>query len=188
MKKFPARYPSTFIWLHGLMALLILAAFVAIELHEWFPRGSSLRQGFKTAHFYLGISIFGLVLLRLVWRSRIRLAPVEPAPRLWQARAAQAGHLAIYALLVIMPLLGMSVLALEGKPLQWGAWPLPWPMAPSADLAETLESLHETIGQALLALLLVHTLAALYHHMCLRDTSFQRMFPWVVPRPKRDAP
>src|SRR5580704_8065182 len=88
--------------LHWLMAALI---FVALPLGVWaslLPRGEQ-RSEVLLIHKSIGVTVLGLVALRIVWRL-IAGAPeyVEPLGRLTHA-AARVGHLALYVLMIAMP-------------------------------------------------------------------------------------
>jgi cytochrome b561 len=50
-------------------------------------------------------------------------------------------------------------------------------VAADKELVETLEEVHETLGNLLIALVGLHTVAALYHHHILKDSTFARLQP-----------
>ena len=56
------RYPNIAIALHWLVLLLVVAAYACILLRENFPRGSDIREGLKTWHFMLGLTVLALML------------------------------------------------------------------------------------------------------------------------------
>ena len=84
-------YSRLSIGLHWFMLLLLAAVYACIELRELYPRGSDIREGLKTWHFMLGLSVFGLVALRLVARIA---SPRQPGPKSWGDRLAGLAHLA----------------------------------------------------------------------------------------------
>jgi cytochrome b561 len=49
------------------------------------------------------------------------------------------------------------------------------------DLHETLEDVHEVLFFTLLAVAVVHVVAALYHHFMLKDSVLRRMLPFSRP-------
>ena len=61
-------YGTLSIALHWLMFLLLVGVYSCIELRELFPKGSDPRNALKAWHFTLGLTIFGLVWLRLALR------------------------------------------------------------------------------------------------------------------------
>jgi cytochrome b561 len=90
---------------HWLMALLI---FVALPLGVWatqLPRGD-FRSEVLFVHKSFGITVLALVVLRIVTRLIVGApAYARPLGRLVQA-AAGSGHLALYALMIAMPVSG----------------------------------------------------------------------------------
>lgn len=173
------RYGALMIAMHWLTLLLLVAVYACIELREFYPRGSDLREGLKTWHFMLGLSVFVLVFVRLAIRfgSGAR-PPVRPAPPVWQERLAALMHLALYAFLIVMPLLGWMVLSAQGKPIPFFGMQWPALMGPDKGLADSLEEIHATIGTVGYYLVGLHAAAALVHHYINRDNTLLRMLPW----------
>lgn len=163
--------------LHWLIAALVLALLACVELHEVFPKGSFARSLFMQGHFWLGISIGLLTLARLYLRMGQHPAPIVPAPALWQTRLADLVQWAFYGILLVMPVLGYLMINAKGFDLSIGGVSLGHYLAEDKALAEQLEEIHETIGNVFIALLVLHTGAALYHHYVLKDSTFSRVQP-----------
>ena len=100
----PNRYSSLSITLHWLMLLVIAAAFATIELRTSYPRGSDIREGLKTWHFMLGLSVFALVIVRIAARL-LTATPADLPEPTWRKALAKLTHLALYALMIGMPIL-----------------------------------------------------------------------------------
>src|SRR5574340_570029 len=100
------RYGSLTIGIHWLMLLLFVAVYALIELRELYPKGSDPREALKMWHFMLGMLVFVLVWLRLAVRLSGSAPAIQPAPPALQQRAAKLLHLALYALMIGMPLTG----------------------------------------------------------------------------------
>ena len=86
-------------------------------------------------------------------------------------------HLALYAFLLAMPLLGLATAWTDGKSLYlpFTDIALPALLAPDRDLAHRLEDLHGSIGEAFYWVIGLHVVAALYHHWGRRDDTLRRM-------------
>src|SRR4051812_17665253 len=113
-----ARYGSFSIALHWVMLLLLIAVYATIELRGMFPKGSDPREAMKAWHFMLGLSVFILVWLRFAAHAIAGPVPrVVPQPPRWQAASAKLMHVALYLLMITMPILGWLVLSAEGKPI-----------------------------------------------------------------------
>lgn len=100
---------------------------------------------------------------------------IEPTPATWQSILAKLVHIALYALMVGMPVVGWLVLSGEGKPIPFD---LPALMAENESLAEELEEAHKLAGKIGYFLIGIHALAALVHHYFQKDNTLKRMLPW----------
>ena len=171
------RYAIASITLHWLTLALFVAVYATIELREFFPKGSSPREALKSAHFMLGLTVFALVWIRigarLLWRAP---APVDRGPA-WQRLAARATHLALYALMIGMPIAGWIILSAEGKSIPFFGLELPPLTASNQALAEQVEEVHKLVGTAGYWLIGLHASAVLFHHYLLRDGMLGRMLP-----------
>lgn len=176
-KNTTARYGILSIGMHWLMLILIIAVYACIELRGNFPRGSDIRVALKTWHYMLGLSVFCLMWLRLLFRV-IAPAPVtEPALPSWQALASKLMYATLYLFLVAMPVLGWMILSAENDPIPFFGLQLPALMGLDKPLAKTLEEIHETVGNIGYFLIGIHAAAALYHHYVRRDNTLLMMIP-----------
>lgn len=172
------RYGSLSIALHWVMVLLMAGVYACIELREWYPKGSAPREALKTWHFMLGLSVFALVWVRLaVFRLR-PAPPIHPEPPRWQMLLAKLMHVALYGLMIAMPLMGWVLLSAGGKPIPFFGLELPPLVAESRNLSWQLKDWHETGGQIGYFLIGLHAAAALYHHHVVRDDTLRRMLPY----------
>jgi cytochrome b561 len=171
------RYGSLSIFMHWLVLALLIGVYACIELRGFYPKGSDLREGLKTWHFMLGLSVFALVWLRLAIRF------VTPSPQIsqeivaWQRHLAELMHAALYVFLIIMPVLGWLTLSASGKLIPFFGLELPVLIAPDKAFAGSVKEVHETIGTIGYYLIGVHAAAALYHHYFMRDSTLLRMLP-----------
>lgn len=172
-----ARYSTLSISLHWLMLLLIAAVYACIELKGNFPKGSDTRELLKQWHFMLGLSVFALVWLRLLARLIRPAPPITPALPNWQAVPAKLMHLALYVLMIGLPLAGWLVLSAAGKPIPFFGLELPALIGKNPDLAGNLKEWHELGGVIGYWLIGLHAVAAVVHHHILRDDTLTRMLP-----------
>jgi cytochrome b561 len=132
-----------------------------------------------TFHKSLGLTILLFAMLRLAWRA-FDPRPDDP-PRMprWQAIAARAGHVSLYALIFLVPLSGWwfdSVSAL--RPLYWfGLIEVPHLVGADPALKEFAAETHETLFWVLIAVAAGHALMGLIHHFRDRDDVLRRMLP-----------
>jgi len=146
---------------------------------------SPLKLRLYSWHKWVGITIFLLVAARLIWRA----ANVPPPPILgppWQQVAAVVNHWLLYVLLICIPLSGWLMSSAYGVGVVYfGVIPLPDLIGKNKELGDTLKALHETLAFTMLALVTVHAVAALKHHLLDRDAVLHRMLPLVRPRARK---
>jgi len=171
------RYSSVSIGLHWLMVLLIAAVYACIELRGIFPKGSDIREGLKAWHFALGVSVLVLVAFRVLLQVTHEAPRIEPEPPRWQLHLATLMHLALYALMIGMPLLGWLTLSAQGKQIPLFGLHLPPLMAEQKSIADWSKEIHEVLGTVGYFLIALHASAALYHHYFVRDNTLRRMVP-----------
>ena len=175
MKNSASRYSVPSIAMHWLMVLVFIGIYAAVNLIDEFPKEDSRHQLFKTLHFSLGLLAFFLVWLRLLLRWLGNTPAIVPAPPPWQDKLAKLSHLALYALMIAMPLLGWAALSAFGKPIPFFGLHLPALLGENRELGEALMEVHENVGTLGYFLIGLHTLAALYHHYFLKDNTLLRM-------------
>jgi len=94
----------------------------------------------------------------------------------WQATAAHATHVALYALFFIVPLVGWAYSSAAGFPIVWfGVLPLPDFVPVDKALAEAIKPWHERSAMLMAALVLLHVAGALKHQFVDRDGLIDRM-------------
>jgi len=172
-----SRYGSLSIGIHWLMLLLFIAVYGCIELRSFYPKGSDLREALKTWHFMLGMLVFVLVWLRLAARLSGPAPGIKPEPATWQQLSAKLMQLALYALMIVMPLSGWLLLSATGKPIPFFGLELPALIGANKGLASQIKEIHEFLGTAGYYLIGLHAAAALYHHYIMRDNTLTRMLP-----------
>jgi cytochrome b561 len=175
---------------HWLTAVLIAGQ---LGLALYVSRIDDLVQRFEAAqlHKSWGAVIFGVVVLRLLWRLVGGPAPPQPdaVPR-WQRRAAGLSHGGLYALMLCVPLAGwvyasasplQAAMGIENRVFDLFALPDPWPVGSEA-LAGAAYVAHRGGAIALAGLVVVHAAAALKHHFVDRDAVLERMLRSRRPR------
>ena len=128
-------------------------------------------------HKSIGITLLLLVVLRLLWT----LLNPSPAPGPGTSRreriAARLSHASLYALMFAIPLSGWLMNSAKNVPFSLYRV-VPWPalIGPDKGLGKDLEDWHEGLVTAMLAVLVIHIGAALWHHFLRRDTILKRMW------------
>ena len=174
MNKQPTHFVLLARLLHWLMALMIIAMlFIGAgmvasvsERHEWLIH----------LHKPLGIAILALVIVRLVVRFSTRQPPLPADLPLWQVLAAKASHLVLYALMLVLPLLGWAMISAAGDPVMLSSSvQLPALVGANAPLFAVLRRAHGFLAYLLFLTVLLHLAAALFHGLIRRDGVLQSM-------------
>jgi superoxide oxidase len=171
------RFGSIAIGLHWLTLVLLIAVYACINLSDLFPKGSDSREALKVWHFMLGLTVLAFVAVRLLNRLLGPTPAITPPTPVWQQRLATGTHVALYALMIVMPILGWLALSAAGKPIPFFGIELPALLAENRNLAGQLKEVHETIGTIGYFVIGAHALAALFHHFVMRDNTLARMLP-----------
>ena len=155
------------IWVLGLMALGLVmvnqvnASGLKFELYQWH----------KSSGF-----IFGAVLIaRLVWKV------LSPRPNFMAADVAQKAAIINQNLMLLI----LVVLIASGYvttcfsiipiPIRVFGWAVPSLLQPDLLMEQKAISVHHALSFFLLALVLIHSGAALFHHFILKDKTLMRM-------------
>jgi cytochrome b561 len=170
-------FDGTIRFLHWLTLFLIVAIFVlafSIDLASSRQQAVALTQ----LHRSFGVTVWVVVLGRLVWRQFSRF-PNWPADMPQAMRfAAQWSEYALYALLLVQPILGLLYTNARGDRVDlFFLGQLPALIGTDRPLAKQLLDVHETVGLLLLGLIALHAAAALYHHFWRRDDTLDAMLP-----------
>jgi superoxide oxidase len=171
------RFGNLTIALHWLMLLIIVAVYATMELRGAFPKGGEGRALMQVAHFSLGLTVLALVVVRIVARFAGNTPSIVPTPPAWQALLAKGVHLALYALMIGLPVLGWLILSAKAKPIPLFMLVLPPLIGADAVFAKTLKEIHEAAATAGYGLIGLHAIAAIYHHRFMRDNTMLRMLP-----------
>lgn len=128
-------------------------------------------------HEITGILIFAIVLARILWRT-IDAAPDAPPMKPWMKYSAKITYVALYALLIALPLTAIVGAWLEGHPLTLlGAGNI-GPMLPQAhNVGQAVSYVHTILGNVIIWAAGLHAIAALFHHLVLRDNVLISMLP-----------
>lgn len=177
------RYGSGAVAFHWIMVPLIVAVGVLGLLHDSWPKRT---QAFWiNIHALLGLLVLVLVIARFWWRSR------HPPPTLPQevgelSRRLSGGvHRLLYALIFIIPIIGMVTFVWHGRAFDFGLFRVNFGIRSNRAIFHPTEDIHGYLAYALFALAGMHVMAALWHHFVRRDGVLRRMWPSL--RKKRDA-
>ncbi len=144
--------------------------------------GNGPRQETFAAHAYAGLTVLGLVVIRLFLRTLLPWPKEESGGSRIPKLAAETMHWMLYALMVLTPLTGWIVASKMGCCMAVPGLPDIDRLGTGLSIggpisATTAYHVHVVLVWTLLALISLHVLAALVHHFVVRDTILIRMIP-----------
>lgn len=162
--------------LHWLMAALILAMlFIGAGMAATVSQRYHL---LVSIHKPLGVAILLLAMLRLGNRLVFPPPPLPQSLPKLQQLAATASHYLLYALMLLIPLIGWGMLSAADYPvLRWGSLHLAPILPPDPGVYAVLRQVHRYFAWLLFATILLHLAAALFHALIRRDGVFRSMAP-----------
>lgn len=177
------RYDALSRGLHWVTAIVVTVAFILGP--ERF--GRLMHQGVDPAtrsdivwHETLGVLVLALTVLRLVWFA-FRPAPPHFQMAPWMAMAAKLMHIALWVLLLALPVTALLALGSEGHPLTLlgGVRVDRMPLIADSAIAELVDwgDVHKFLGDAIMWLAGLHAAAAIFHHAVLKDGVLRAMLP-----------
>jgi cytochrome b561 len=162
-----------FHWILGLFIIGMLA-------YGWWMNHLAARPDrffHRSIHADIGYAVVLLMVVRLIWRG-MNPVPAYPAdaPR-WQRFASRVNHWALYVITIVVALLGWAHSGAH-KPdyAGWfGLFRVPQFTSTDKASADFYEHWHIYSAYLLIALVVIHILAALYHRFVRFDNVVSRM-------------
>ena len=172
--------------IHWLTAILVVIAFVLGPEDVDELDNPSLDLGLQT-HETLGLAVFGLTVLRLLW-TLFSQRPLAVPMAAWMRTISKVLQGSLYLLLIAVPLTAILGTWLEGNVLSLlDNVTITSPLSTSENLGEFLLELHPTLADSLLILAGIHAAAALFHHFILKDLVLATMLPeWLSKKSSDD--
>ena len=173
----PQRYTIPAIVLHWLIAALVFFQFALGWYMTDLPT-TPVRGPYFALHKSIGITVFLLLLVRVLWRLS-HAPPAMPASLpAWQRHLAGAVHKLFYVFLVLQPLTGYLSSSFSGHTTKFFVIPLPNWGHHNPPLNLLFTEFHELCSYFLLTLVALHVAGAISHAIKKDVPAISRMLPW----------
>jgi len=163
----PGRYGSVAKAFHWIIALLILIEYpLGLIANDWpidTPRDLEIKFTLFSAHKTLGLLIFALALLRILWAlAEPRPRPLHP-DRPIETWLAHAVHWLLYFCLMLVPLTGWAEhAATSGLAPIWWPFGQGLPFIPKSEIAQAIfAGMHGALTSLFLIAVALHVAGAL---------------------------
>lgn len=170
-------------WHYGMPAVVLhwaIAAFIVVLTGlGWYMMSVEKQPGsgwLFDLHKSLGLTVFALIIVRILWRATHRPEGLPDSVPAWQATLSTAIHWALYVCMIVMPLTGFLGASHQKQGPKFFGLKLPAWTTPNRDLAEQFFTIHSITVWVLVTLVALHTLAGLKHLLIDRNRVFHRMW------------
>ena len=192
------RYTKVAIILHWLIAFGILGMFafgwymtglprespeqMSYDLFDWgiytweLTKESSPRAFYFNLHKSIGITLLGLIVIRILWRITHNPPALLTSYKAWERKLSTSAHHLLYLLMVLVPLSGL-IMSVAGKyGVKWFGLDFIAGIE-NKPIREIFHETHEIAGLIFLAIIVLHILGALKHKFIDKDETMQRILP-----------
>jgi cytochrome b561 len=190
------RYTKTAVFLHWLIAICIFGMFalgwymselpkeapkqMAYDLFDWsiytwqLSEEASPRTFYFNLHKSLGMTIFALILIRILWRVTHKPPALLASYKAWERKLAMGTHHLLYVLMVALPLSGIIMATYSKYGIKWFGVDFIKGLD-NTPMRELFKEAHEIIGAIILLVLVLHIVGALKHKFIDKDDTLKRM-------------
>ncbi len=171
------RYGPAARFFHWTTAGVVVAMIVlGVWITKYEPKDEAFKLQLYNLHESFGVVLFALVILRIFARFGNPPAPLENQPALIRI-GSRLNHFALYAVLLVQPVLGFLDTNAWGFPVKWfGLITIPSPIGKQEEaVAQQLSGAHYAGALILVALIALHLMGAAYHGLIRQDAVVKRM-------------
>lgn len=191
------RYTRTAVILHWLIAFAIFGMFALgwymtglpkeapgqlsydlfdLGIYQWeLAKEASPRAFYFNLHKSIGITLLGLITLRILWRLANKAPALLTSYKAWERKLSTTAHHTLYLLMLLVPISGL-IMSVAGKyGVKW--FGLDFIAGIENDVVrEIFKETHEIAGLILLAFIALHIAGALKHKLIDKDETMSRMW------------
>ena len=190
------RYTKTAVYLHWLIAIGIFSMFALgwymsdlpkeapkqmaydlfdLGIYTWqLTEEASPRSFYFNLHKSIGISIFGLIIIRIIWRFTHKPPALLSSYKAIERKLATYAHYLLYILMVALPFTGLKTAMYSKYGVKWFGVEF---IAGVDDKAvrDFYKESHEIVGIIILVIIAIHILGTLKHKFFDKDDTIKRM-------------
>ena len=153
---------------HWLIFFLLVAQYAVGSIMPHIGRGT-LDEGYVAWHLSIGAAILFVIVPRLLWRIAFPV-PLDSAMPRWERLQASVTHWMLYALVLLMTLLGWAAASARGWQVNlFGIVPLPALATKGARWGHEAGDIHTVVVYVLLAFIVLALASVLFLYFVKRD-------------------
>lgn len=164
-------------FIHWSMASLFILMIPMGIFTSMIPEDVWYRNAYYVVHKSLGLTLLGLIVVRLYWNIKSPRPKQDPQLKNWELKSAKIAHFMLYVLMLGFPISGFILSTFAGKYSHFFFWDLPLLWGPDQKLIIPFALLHKVALPAVFYLVFVAHLAGVLKHryMDKNEKSIQRM-------------
>ena len=170
-----AQYPTSMKWFHWMMGIAIIGLLAVGLYMEGLPKEDPSKWPLYDLHKAVGVCVLVLLVLRVANRLRSNVPALPDSIKKMEQQAAHLGHLALYGLMLAMPVSGVVMSQSGGYPINVFGWVMPQFLEKDEAMLALAREAHELIGYALIAVVSIHVLAVIKHRVIEKTNLLERM-------------
>lgn len=147
-------------WLIGLMLLVMIGV-------GWYmaslPMESELKYEIYPVHKSFGLTVLGLVIIRIIVRFFSNNPPLPEGLATWERWLTKTTHFLFYLLMLVIPLVGFMSSDFQNFQVEFFGYEIPEIFTNNEGYAEIMHELHETFAYFLLLLIILHVAGTIKH-------------------------
>jgi cytochrome b561 len=163
--------------LHWLVAITVFGLFA---LGSWMTELDYYDSWYKQGpwwHKSIGILLFLVVIVRLLWRVLTPPPAALSSHKPWEVKLARIAHLLMYFLLLTIMVSGYLISTADNRPIEVFGWfAVPATITSLPNQEDIAGVVHLILASVLIGLVVLHAAASLKHHFIDRDRSLTRIF------------
>ena len=129
----------------------------------------------RVDHATAGMIVAFLFILRIILRYRYGAPSLPSTMPVWQTYMAKAGHYGLYFLMGLLIISGITTANFTTDPIiVFGLINLSSEVN-NVEMFNLIRGVHEFATNAIIALISIHILAAIYHHFIAKDDTTKNM-------------
>lgn len=170
------RYGRVSRLLHWTIAFLFLALIPMGIFSSIIADGTEYQNAYYIVHKTLGVTVFFLLLFRLVWNRLSKRPALDASLTPRERKLAHGAHITLYFMMLAMPVTGFMMTSYHGYPTYFFIWELA-PLWEQSDAYIIWGTVHKYILPYLVYIVLgAHIVGALKHQFIDKhDNAFKRM-------------
>jgi cytochrome b561 len=147
-----------------------------LGLYTWeLTKEATPRAFYFNLHKSIGLTIFALIIFRIIWRLTHRPPALLETMKLWEKRLANVAHHGLYLLMFLIPLSGIIMSIGSKYGIKWFGIKI-IPGIDDSGLRVLFLEFHKIFGLLILCVLFFHIIGAIKHSFVDKDGTLRRMW------------